>query len=120
MGKAGWLTMRNLPVIESDGVGYHDFLNAFFRKRTLCPKCQGKGFRMDVTDYEDTTTVRFQGIKELERLKELEGIKISEVLRDILEQTMLNKKPCKLCGGSRFVARAIAKKWKRKRKARRG
>ena len=56
-------------------------------------------------------TIRFMGIKELEKLNDIDDVSITDVVRDILERRKFGKRPCGLCRGSRFVEKDKAKKF---------
>lgn len=107
MGKAGWLTIRKIPELISDETGtYHKLLKEFFKEHKVCPDCHGRGYIVKKKgDLVDETTVKFQGIPELEKLATTEGVSITDTIREILEIKVWNRKRCKTCRGSRFIAK---------------
>jgi DnaJ-class molecular chaperone len=117
MAKAGWMSIRNLPAI-SHSSSYHDYLLSFFAKNSICPKCRGKGFKMADSEVIDTGSIKLAGIKAIKKLREIPNINISDVIRDILEREILDKEPCTLCKGNRFVTRKEAKRYRLSRKKR--
>lgn len=106
MGKLGWLTIRNVPEINSDERGqYHKLLQEFFSDHKNCPACKGLGYTLKKKGKQvEETTVRYHGIAELEKLNQ-QGISLTEVIREILERKVWNRRRCKVCKGSRFVLR---------------
>lgn len=107
MGKQGWLTIRNVPVSHKKSMGnpYHHVLQDFFRRHKVCPKCKGDGWKYpkQEMEYETETTVKYDGLPALERMRELENVRITDVVRDILEQELWGKKICSGCHGHKFV-----------------
>ena len=117
MAKAGWMSIRNLPAI-SHSSSYYDYLISFFAKNSICPKCRGKGFRMMDAEVVDIGSIKLAGIKAIKKLRDLPNINISDVIRDILEREIMDKEPCSLCNGNRFVTRKEAKRYRLSRKNR--
>ena len=120
MSKPGWLSIRNLPFLEDNKLVsnvYFKKLKEFFKKHRLCPSCGGRGYRMtdnkQLTKSDGVSTIRFQGIPELEELNDMEDVITAEVIRDILERKLWGKKPCTKCNSSRFVKRDQQTKLKR-------
>lgn len=106
MGKLGWLTIRNVPELNTDERGqYHALLKDFFKDHKNCPSCGGRGYTLKKKGKQvEETTVRYQGVAELEKLNQ-QGISLTEVIREILERKVWNRRRCKVCKGSRFVLR---------------
>jgi len=52
MGKKGWLTIRNVPRMDSSKAGNAHFqeMVKFFKAHKLCPKCRGRGHKMRNVD----------------------------------------------------------------------
>jgi len=111
MAKPGWLTIRNIPEIPSDS-SYFVELKLFFKSHILCPKCRGRGANQKRTaPIREDATIRFMGIKELEKLNGRDDVSITDVIRDILEHRRFRKRSCGLCRGSRFVEKDKAKEF---------
>jgi len=107
MGKQGWLTIRNVPVNHKKSVGnpYHHVLVDFLKHHKICPVCKGVGWKFPKgeMEYEPETTVKYVGLEALEQLKALPEVRITDVVRDILEQQLWGKKVCRGCNGNKFV-----------------
>lgn len=106
MGKQGWLTIRKVPELDSAESGeYHRILRNFFKKYRNCPSCKGLGYKIkNPGEVVAETTIKFLGIPEIEKLS-MQGISITDVIREILERQVWNRRRCKVCKGSRFVLR---------------
>ena len=120
MAQEGWLSIRNVPDLTGNlGNAYFQELKAFFKKSCLCPKCKGRGFKIDEEVATiDSTTVRYGSIHELEVLKEM-GVPMADVIRDILQRQVMSKRHCPLCHGSRFVDKECAKDYTKSRRKKR-
>ena len=113
MARPGWLAIRNLPFLESSKTVsnvYFRELKEFFKSHTTCPECEGKGYVLTSDDEQyiqktEVSSIRFQGIKELEELSNDDDVVIGEVIRGILERELWGKESCTNCSGSRFVRR---------------
>lgn len=122
MGKKGWLTIRNVPVNHKKSTGnpYHNFLVDFFKQNRVCPSCRGLGFKYptkaDNQEILDETTVKYSGIKDLENLHP--EARLTDLVRDILEMELMNKRYCKTCNGRKFVSTEQYNRVKRRRKGR--
>ena len=111
MAKAGWLTMRNVPKVSSKAraISDNEYFGAlldFFANHTTCPKCKGIGFILDESSQQivvPEAVVRFRGIEELEELSNQETVRMSDVIREILERQSWKKRRCSGCKGSRFI-----------------
>ena len=109
------MSIRNLPAI-SHSSNYHDYLLSFFAKNSICPKCKGMGYRAEDSEIVDIAAIKLAEIKSIKKLRDLPNINISDIIRDILEREILDKTPCSLCNGSRFVTRREAKNYRLSRK----
>lgn len=114
MGKQGWLTIRNVPDIPSQPGenGHFNQLTKFFESHCLCPRCKGKGSKQKKDGpLKPETTIRFGGIEELEKLNGMDGVSMTDIIRDILERRCFTKRPCIMCHGSRFVKKETAEQY---------
>ncbi len=121
MAKEGWLSIRNVPDLTGNlGNAYFQELKEFFKENCLCPKCKGRGFKIDdEVSMIDYTTVRYGSIHELEVLKKMD-VPMADVIRDILQRRVMDKKHCSLCHGSRFVDKDCAKEYTNNKRKKRG
>ena len=107
MGKQGWLTIRNIPKSKkfAERNPYYYILKKFFEKNKLCPKCGGIGSSKKIKKgrVRSEATIRYEGIPELEKLNNMEDVKLTDSMRDILEKIIWGKKFCKLCKGFGFI-----------------
>lgn len=106
MGKQGWLTIRKVPQLDTVESGaYHRILRNFFKTHRNCPSCKGLGYKIkNPGESVQETTIKYLGIPDIEKLS-LQGISITDVIREILERQVWNRRRCKVCKGSRFVLR---------------
>jgi len=123
MGRQGWLTIRKVPVSHKKSMGnpYHHVLVEFLKRNRVCPACEGLGWKYpkDVEfEYEADTTVKYVGLESLEQLKENPEVRITDVVRDILEMELWGKRHCKVCSGKKFVSIQDYKEYKRRRRQR--
>lgn len=117
MAKDGRLTIRDVPEYEtSERNSYFSLLERFFQKKTICPKCKGHGVSLGKSEdgvVKEYATIRFEGIKELEQMKE-EGFNLGDVIRSIIQGEVWEKKNCPLCHGSGFVHKQRVKAYKKR------
>lgn len=107
MGKKGWLTVRNIPVDEGTSKVspvIYKILKNFFKNHRVCKNCGGLGYTISDKKIEvlGMAIVKFEGIAEFEILKKNQ-VKLSDVIREIIESHYRNRKPCSRCNGSRFI-----------------
>ncbi len=108
MAESKYLLMRNVPALPSKNAsGYTSQLKSFFKRFSLCPKCEGSGTNdVEIEIIEGCTNIRVAGFSALEQIRENEIAPITQVIRDILEYQCQEKVSCKMCHGFRFVKRS--------------
>lgn len=106
MAVPGWLSIRNIPVNTVRGRSYFDLLSKCLSGKRVCPSCNGVG----AVKCKDTplkmkaaANVRFQGIKQLEHLKDNPDTQMGDVIRELLEEALHKRQICPRCNGYRFV-----------------
>ena len=112
MAKKGWLNIRNIPYVEHKVAGfYNKEISAFLRKNKLCSTCSGSGQYLKPGDYEYQieSSIRYGNIPALVEIKKIadedDGISLSDLVREILERQICDKKVCPECNGSKFISR---------------
>lgn len=111
MSAKGYLSIRGVPVPKDkqldDYREYRKLLEEYFKKHKLCPECEGYGYltseEVSILDTAKSISIKYEGIKELEEIKETEGIHLGSKVRQIIEEMLWNRKPCTTCHGSGFV-----------------
>jgi len=103
--RKGLVAMRGLPVIDSS---YRSILKDFVTKYRICPVCLGWGSKYTrKIDAIKNTKVNIANLEDLEKLCEKIAIKknvlFSDVIRDILEISILGKQECPYCKGKKFL-----------------
>lgn len=122
MGQQGWLTMRNVPAgsKKTQGNPYYGALVKFFKSNRVCPKCRGAGYRYnrDTRPAVPEAIVKYVGLNQLERLGA--DVRITDVVRDILEIELWGKHACKVCKGKKFIPASEYRRLRELRKQQRG
>lgn len=112
MGKAGWVSIRNIPKLKKNlgksvGLQVFDYLQEFFKTRRVCPKCRGRGFILKKeTQIIPTAMVKYKGISELEKLKEEGLVNVSDIIREIISIKSEGRKACPKCKGKIFLKKS--------------
>ena len=113
MGAKGYLSIRGVPVPRNRKLKsksqYRTVLDKFFSIFTNCSRCQGLGYKLkeDLKTIEkgEIISIRYEGIEELEALKELENVNLGDKIKEILQIAFSGRKSCEQCNGSGFVKR---------------
>lgn len=116
MGQEGWISIRNVPKVKpkdkmSIGVFYLKILFRFFQKHKVCSNCKGHGYIVKKRrPLKELAMIKYKGIEQLEKLKKVKGIQISDIIREIFSYELENREVCKTCSGKRFVSIKKSKK----------
>lgn len=110
MAKEGWIAVRNtpLPVTSSlrNSKGLHKVLRSFFKRHRVCPRCDGHGITIEKKlETSPVETIKYEGIRSLERLKQEDDLNFGDVLREILLFQFAGREICGRCKGFRFIKR---------------
>jgi len=97
------LSIRNLSVDYSDA---RKALDEFFKKHSICPKCNGRGYTEDEEAlnevYAQPMRTPIGAIDNLVKMREKVD-NISDIVKDAIYREMKLRKTCTKCKGKKFV-----------------
>lgn len=116
MATNGWISIRGLPIPKRKRLkrknDYNKVTEKFFKKHKLCTRCDGRGYTLeeDVKVQDEVINLKYEGFKDLEKLKENGDVHLGDKMKQILQTEFCGRKPCRKCYGSGFTKKAKVQK----------